>query len=111
MSDFPVTGKIQGNGFVPIAVGRIHRQGPAATGVVDQYIDVTDGSDGGSRQLCCGILLHDVLFYRDQRGASRRLDIMRKLLEQIFSSGDRDDTPALYRQCLGYRAANPDEIG
>jgi hypothetical protein len=57
---------------------------------------VTDRGGGGGCQLFCGILLHDVLFYRDNR-ASRRLDLMRKLLEQIFSSGDRDDTHALQR--------------
>ena len=107
MRDLPVTGKIQRNGFVPIAVGRIHRQRPAAAGVVDQDVDVPQFGDRGGRQFLCGILLHDVLRHRDQHPA-RCLDLLRELIEQILAPGDADDAHPLQREPLGDRPANPD---
>src|SRR5258705_13833632 len=51
MRDFPVTRKVQGNRFIPIAVGSVHRQRPAATGVVDQDADLTHCADRTGRNL------------------------------------------------------------
>ena len=105
--DLPVAGKIQRDGFLPGAVGRIDRQRPAAAGIVDQDVDVTQFGDRRRRQFFCSVLLHDVLRDRNHGGASRGLDLLRERLKQIFSPGDRDDAYALQREHLGDCAANP----
>ena len=108
MGDLPVAGEIQRDGFVPIAVGRIDRQGPAAAGIVDQYVDVPQCCERSGRQRFGSILLHDVLRDRDDGGAALGLDLLRKRLEQIFPSRHGDDTHPLHREPLGYGAADPD---
>ena len=108
MSDLPVTGKIQRDGFIPIAVGCVDRQRPAATGVVDQYIDVTHCGERSGRKLLCSILLHDVLHDRDHGGTSLREDLLGKLLKQIIPPGHCDHTYSFKRECLGDCAADPD---
>src|SRR5258708_9299714 len=107
VSDLPVTGEIQRDGFIPIAVGCIHRQRSAATGVVDQYTDVTHCGERSGRKLLCSILLHDVLHDRDHGGTSLRHDLLGKLLKPILPPGPPYHPYSLAPDCLVAFAAHP----
>ena len=63
--DLAVAGEIQRDCFVPVAVGRIDRQRPAAAGIVDEDVDMAELGDGGGGKLVRGAFGHDVLHERD----------------------------------------------
>src|SRR4051812_38221538 len=106
MSNLSVTREIQRDGLIPIAVGGIDGQWPAATGVVDQYVHMSKLGHCRARQLFRGILLHDILRHWND-DASRRMDFLRKPFKQVFAPGDGDHAHALQRERLCYRAPDP----
>src|SRR6185437_1183167 len=107
-SELPVAGKIERDRFVPRAVGRINRQGPAAAGVVDEDIDTAQFGRCPRGDLCRRVVLHHVLRHGDDGTVSLIPHLLRKRLEQIGPPRDGNDTDSFVCKPLGDGAPDSD---
>ena len=97
----PVAIEVQRHALDPMFLGGIDVHGPAAPGIVDQNIDMTEGGESGVRDLLRTIDGDEVLLEDDRSGVSGFNDLSNQTGEKIRVSGGGEDLHTLGSKRFG----------